>query len=163
MPNLAEREVAAAPSRPESDAGYLENATRIIFMGGLNYKVVDNKWPAFRRAFNDFDVPYVANMTPEDIEEMASDADLIRNRSKLEATVANAEEMQVIAAEHGSFDAYVASLIGADGVSTAAKKLSERFKYISEQGATFWLYATGWDIGEVSEKNATKYAPYAAV
>jgi hypothetical protein len=41
-------------SKPENDAGYLDIASRIIFMGGLNRQVVDNKWPGFLEAFSGF-------------------------------------------------------------------------------------------------------------
>lgn len=150
---------ASIPPRPTPDARYLENATRIIFMGGLNWKVVDNKWPAFLEAFDGFEPSSVAALTTEDIDRLADDASIIRNRKKLEATVANAAEIKALAGEHGSFDAFVQRLVDERGLPGAAKALAERFAYISDNGATFWMYSTGWDIGEVSDKNAQKYAP----
>ena len=149
------------PPRPTADAHYLENATRIIFMGGLNYKVVDNKWLAFMTAFDGFDPNAVSGMTTEDIEHLANDASIIRNRKKLEATVGNAGEIVNLSREHGSFDSFVEGLVTSGGIGGAAKELAKRFSYVSENGATFWLYSAGWDIGDLSEKNAMKYAPYA--
>jgi hypothetical protein len=65
--------------------------------------------------------------------------------------------MQAIAEEHGSFQAWLDELYASRGVDGAAKELASRFKYISRDGARNWLYATGYDVGEVSEKVMRKY------
>lgn len=149
------------PAKPPTDAGYLEAAARIIFMGGLNRQVVDNKWAAMREAFQGFDLAQVAGMGPEDIDRLAEDERLIRYRAKLAAVVGNAGSMQDLAAEHGSFGAFVDALVDERGAEGAAAELARRFAYISPQGAHFWLYATGYEVGEVSEKNQAKYASFA--
>lgn len=144
-----------------SDAAYLEAAARIIFMGGLNRGVVDNKWPGFRAAFDGFDVRSVAALGPADVDRLAADDRLIKYRAKLQAVVDNASEMADLAAAHGSFGAWVEALVAREGVEGAGRELARRFAYVSEQGARFWLFATGHDVGEVSEKNRAKYAPFA--
>ncbi len=148
------------PTRPDSDAGYLEAASRIIFMGGLNRGVVDGKWPGFREVFHGFDPERVAAMDDGDIDRAASDDRVIKYRAKLEAVVANAREMLALAADAGSFGEWVEELVEERGVSGASKELSKRFSYVSEQGAKHWLYSTGFDIGEVTEKVRRKYAPF---
>jgi DNA-3-methyladenine glycosylase I len=147
------------PDKPANDAGYLEAAARIIFMGGLNRRVVDGKWPGFREAFHGFDVDKVAAMTPQDVARLTTDDRVIRYEAKLQAVVDNAETMQELAANNGSFAAYVDALV-AQGVAPASKQLASQFAYISEAGAKNWLYSTGYDIGPVTEKIATKYAPF---
>lgn len=148
------------PTRPTTDAGYLEAAARIIFMGGLNRAVVDNKWTGFRAAFHAFDVAAVAEMTPADIHRLAGDDRVIKYRAKLQAVVENAQRMRQIAGEHGSFGTYVDGIYRELGTAGAAKRLSGQFAYISEQGAQHWLYSTGFDIGPVTDKIAAKYAPF---
>ena len=69
--------------------------------------------------------------------------------------------MRELAAEHGSFAAYFEQLYVDGGVAGASKELSAEFSYISAEGAKHWLYSTGFDIGEVSEKVQRKYAPFA--
>lgn len=145
------------PSTNDSD--YLEQATRISFMGGLNRQVVDAKWAGFRRAFHDFDIGRVAAMSPEDIERLTQDDSVIRYEAKLRAVVTNAQTMADIADEHGSFHGWVAALVAARRAEGAAKELAKHFSYISQEGARHWLYATGYDIGEVSEKVRRKYGP----
>lgn len=147
------------PTKPESDAGYLATATKIIFMGGLNRQVVDSKWDGFLRAFHNFDVDRVAEMTPHDVERLANDDSVIRYKAKLQAVVDNAQEIQKIAAEHGSFRKWLDETFDREGLAGTTKILAKRFKYISPEGARHWLYATGYDVGEVSEKVMRKYGP----
>jgi 3-methyladenine DNA glycosylase Tag len=149
------------PTKPAGDSGYLEAACRIIFMGGLNRQVVDGKWPGFREAFFDFDVERVAKFDDGDVDRLAADDRVIKYRAKLAAVVANARTMRELAAEHGSFAAYLEQLYAASGVPGASKDLSAAFSYISAEGAKHWLYSTGFDIGEVTEKIVRKYAPFA--
>jgi 3-methyladenine DNA glycosylase Tag len=150
------------PTKPTSDAGYLEAASRIIFMGGLNRRVVDSKWSGFRTAFHGFDTGAVAAMTPGDVEDLATDDRLIKYRAKLQAVVDNAETMVELAREHGTFGAYVDTEVARLGVNKTATELARQFAYISEQGALHWLYSTGYDIGPVTDKVRAKYAPFQA-
>jgi 3-methyladenine DNA glycosylase Tag len=150
------------PNKPANDSGYLEAAARIIFMGGLNRQVVDNKWPGFRSAFHDFDIAVVADMSPANVDRLATDDRLIKYRAKLKAIVDNAQAIRRLATDHGSFAAYVDALFSEHGVDGAATALAADFAYISTEGARNWLYSTGYDIGSVTEKVARKYAPYVA-
>ena len=147
------------PDKPTTDAGYLEASSRIIFMGGLNRRVVDGKWDGFLEAFHGFDVPTVAAMGPADVDRLAGDDRVIKYQAKLQAVVSNAQEMRQVAAEHGSFGAWVESAVAA-GIPAACTELSKRFAYISRDGARNWLYATGHDVGPVTDKVREKYAPY---
>ncbi len=147
------------PHKPTTDAGYLEAASRIIFMGGLNRRVVDGKWDGFLQAFHGFDVAAVAAMGPVEVERLADDDRVIKYAAKLQAVVTNAQEMQQVAVEHGSFGAWVESAV-AGGVPAACAELSKRFAYISRDGARNWLYSTGHDVGAVTDKVREKYAPY---
>lgn len=152
--------MTVSPEKADSDAAYLEAAGRIIFMGGLNRRVVDGKWPGFREAFHDFDVQRVAEMSDDDVDRLAEDDRVIKYRAKLKALRDNAREMRDLADEHGSFQSWVESLVDREGVDGASRELADRFSYISQDGARNWLYSTGHDIGPVSEKVRRKYAPY---
>ena len=148
------------PPKPDTDAGYLEAAARIIFMGGLNRQVVDGKWPGFREVFADFDVDAVAAFSDDDVDRIAADDRVIKYRAKLAAVVRNARTIAAIAADRGSFVAYVDELYDMEGPGGASRELAKEFTYVSEQGAKHWLYATGYDIGEVTDKVRRKYAPF---
>ena len=38
--------------RPATDEAYFENMCRVIFQAGLNWQVIDNKWPSIKKAFS---------------------------------------------------------------------------------------------------------------
>ena len=78
---------------PSDTRAYLEQLTKAVFIAGLNWKVVENKWPGFLEAFHGFDPRYVANLSPKQVEAIAENPAVIRNRSKIEATVDNANVM----------------------------------------------------------------------
>ena len=45
---------------PKDDAEYFERLTKSVFTAGLNWTVVENKWPDFQKAFAQFSLPKVA-------------------------------------------------------------------------------------------------------
>jgi DNA-3-methyladenine glycosylase I len=65
-----------------------------VFEAGLSWSIVFNRRDAFRSAFRGFDVKEVAGMTKRDIDRLVQDPAIIRNRAKIEATVANARAMK---------------------------------------------------------------------
>jgi 3-methyladenine DNA glycosylase Tag len=143
--------------RPETDAGYLEMMTAVIFMGGLSRQVVMGKWDGFLAAFESFDVATVADFTDVDVERLSNDEGIVRYRAKIRAVVDNAREMQRLAAEHGSFGQWLRARVQEDGVDATASDLGKRFKYVSADSGRRYLYAVGEDIGEVSDKVRRKY------
>jgi len=142
---------------PDNDAGYLEMMTAVIFMGGLNRQVVMSKWNGFLAAFEGFDVDKVADFTDVDVERLSSDTRIIRYKAKIRAVVGNAGEMRTIAGEHGSFGAWLQSMVSGEGIDRTSVELAKRFKYMSEASSERYLYAVGEDIGEVDESVRRKY------
>ncbi len=144
-------------TRPDSDSGCLEMMTAVIFMGGLSRQVVMGKWDGFLAAFEEFDVPTVADFTDVDIERLSQDARIVRYKAKIRAVVNNARQMQQLASEHGSFRAWLQQLVKEEGVDATAQALAEHFAYMSKESSRRFLYAVGEDVGEVSEKIRQKY------
>ena len=60
------------------------------FQSGLSWLTILRKRAAFREAFAGFDVDVVARFTETDVDRLLANADIIRNRRKIEATIANA-------------------------------------------------------------------------
>jgi DNA-3-methyladenine glycosylase I len=60
------------------------------FQSGLSWLVVLRKRPAFRAAFAGFDPEAVAGFGADDVARLLADAGIVRNRAKIEATIANA-------------------------------------------------------------------------
>ena len=96
--------------KPPNDDAIFENLTRVIFQGGLNWKIIDNKWPNFQKAFLNFSINDVANFTEEDIARLLEDASIVRNAQKIESTIYNSKEFLKIREEFGSFLNYLKTL-----------------------------------------------------
>jgi DNA-3-methyladenine glycosylase I len=60
------------------------------FQSGLSWLIILRKRENFRRAFDGFDVEKVARFTEADIGRLLADDGIVRNRAKIESTVANA-------------------------------------------------------------------------
>ena len=129
------------PKPPRQLAGYLESMTRVVFSSGLNWRVVEAKWPAIREAFLDFEPERVARMSARDVDRLAGDSRVIRNVPKIEATVLNAKEVVAIGKTPDRFRAYLRSL-GPPTQATAA--LRKRFRYLGDHGTYYFL----WSVGE---------------
>lgn len=60
------------------------------FQSGLSWLIILRKRPAFREAFKNFAIAKVAAFTDKDVARLLADEGIVRNRSKIEATIANA-------------------------------------------------------------------------
>ena len=60
------------------------------FQSGLSWLIILRKRDNFRRAFDGFDIETVARFTDRDIARLMADDGIVRNRAKIEATIANA-------------------------------------------------------------------------
>lgn len=67
-----------------------ERMTLEAFQSGLSWLVILRKRENFRRAFDGFDIETVARYTDRDVTRLMADAGIVRNRSKIDATIANA-------------------------------------------------------------------------
>jgi 3-methyladenine DNA glycosylase Tag len=127
--------------RPKGLADYLEVLSKIAFEAGLSWRVVDAKWDDIRRAFHGFDPERVARMTPRAVDKLLDDDRVIRSRSKIEATIDNAETLLALAKEHKGFKRYLRSH---DDFESTVKDLRKRFKFLGDHGAYRFL----WIVGE---------------
>ena len=132
--------------RPENDETYFENMCRVIFQEGLNWRVIDSKWPTTRKAFANFNINKIACFTPSDVECLMKDEGIVRNRSKIEAIVYNAQGFKSIKQQCGSFQQYLDSLDKSHNYSVAVKDLTGKFKHLGEASASLFLYTVGEKI-----------------
>jgi 3-methyladenine DNA glycosylase Tag len=91
------------------DSDYLAEMSKCIFRAGFVWKIVDNKWSNFEQAFAGFNPKAVANFSDERLEELAQDASIIRNLTKITATRDNAGLVLRIAEEHKSVGKFLAA------------------------------------------------------
>ena len=125
---------------PKSLADYLGVMTRVVFEPGLNWAVIEAKWPGFREAFHGFDPLIVAGLTPADVESLLLDSRIIRNRKKIEAAIYNAGEMIALERQFGDFRSYLRSHGSYDAT---ARDLRSHFKFLGDTGIYQFLYVVG--------------------
>ena len=133
-----------------------ERVTLEAFQSGLSWLIILRKRENFRRAFHRFDVERVARYRERDITRLMDDAGIVRNRAKIEATIANARavaDLDVDLAELlWSFappprprPAAMADVPAVTPESTAmAKELKRRgFRFVGPTTAYALMQATG--------------------
>jgi len=83
------------------ERGLFERLSLEAFQSGLSWATILRKRPAFRAAFADFDPDAVAAFDERDVDRLLTDPGIVRNRRKVEATVANARATVALRAEGG--------------------------------------------------------------
>jgi DNA-3-methyladenine glycosylase I len=63
------------------------------FQSGLSWLIILRKRPGFREAFDGFEPDVVAAYGDDDVARLLADERIVRNRAKVEATVANARAL----------------------------------------------------------------------
>ena len=75
------------------DVALFERVSLEAFQSGLSWLTILRKREGFREAFAAFDPQAVAAFTALDVDRLMSDARIVRNRRKIDATIANARAL----------------------------------------------------------------------
>lgn len=75
------------------DRELFERVSLEAFQSGLAWITILRKRPAFRDAFAQFEPTVVAAFDDDDVARLLQDAGIVRNRAKIEATIANARAL----------------------------------------------------------------------
>jgi 3-methyladenine DNA glycosylase Tag len=126
------------------DDRYLSQMSLRVFRAGLRHSVVDAKLPAFEAVFYGFDPRRVRAMPDEALEGLLGDARLIRHWGKLKAVRDNAAAMLEVAAEHGSFGAWLAQWPG-ENVVGLWEALAKDFRQLGGNSGPSFLRMVGKD------------------
>jgi 3-methyladenine DNA glycosylase Tag len=144
------------------DDRYLSLMSLRIFRAGLKHQLVDAKWPAFEEVWHGFDPARCARVWDEELEPMLADRRLIRHLGKLRAIRANAAAMLVVAAEHGSFAAWLADWPVTDAVGLW-ETLAKRFSQLGGNSAPQFLRMAGKDTFILTDSVAKGLAHWQAI
>jgi len=131
-------------TQPKDDAEYFERMSRSLFTAGLNWAMVEKKWPNFRKAFVAFSPEKVARMTEKDVKSLMGDAGIVRNERKIRATIHNAGEFLTLRKEFGSFRGYLASFGKDEG--RLQEDLQEKFQHVGGSTARTFLWSVGYEL-----------------
>ncbi|MFH9004220.1 DNA-3-methyladenine glycosylase I [Streptomyces afghaniensis] len=105
------------------DDALYERLSLEAFQSGLSWITILRRRPGFRAAFADFKIASVAAFTDEDRERLLADAGIIRNRAKIDATLANARVLAEWAP--GELDELIWSHAPGPGTRPVPKALSD--------------------------------------
>jgi DNA-3-methyladenine glycosylase I len=72
------------------DRALFEKLSLEAFQSGLSWLTILRKRAAFRAAFAGFEIERVAAFGDDDVARLMTDAGIVRNRAKIEATIVNA-------------------------------------------------------------------------
>jgi DNA-3-methyladenine glycosylase I len=111
------------PSRDERHL--FEMLTLEGAQAGLSWQTILNKREGYRRAFAGFDPAKVARFGEEKIERLMRDPGIVRNRAKIDATIANARTVLAIRADVGPLSHYLWSFVDGAPVQNAWRRLSD--------------------------------------
>jgi 3-methyladenine DNA glycosylase Tag len=126
------------------DDRYLSQMSLRMFRAGLRHSLVDAKWPCFEEAFFGFDPRRVRAMSDEALDALLGDNRLIRHGGKIRAVRDNAAALLDIAADHGSFGAWLADWPVADIVGLW-DALAQRFSQLGGNSGAIFLRMAGKD------------------
>ena len=96
-------------ARPATDDEVFELLTAAVFQARFRPAIVEQRWPAIRHAFGDFDLRAAASWPDVKEAELLEHAGMIRSPKKIRATLRNARELVTRSERHGSTVAYLAS------------------------------------------------------
>jgi len=92
---------------------------------GLSWATILRKRDGYRKAFAAFDAEAVAKFRPRDVERLLKDPAIVRNRAKVEASVANARAVLDVRETAGSLEAYLWGFVDGRPVRNRWKRLAE--------------------------------------
>jgi DNA-3-methyladenine glycosylase I len=137
--------------RPSNDDVYFENMTRVIFLAGLSWKMIDEKWSNFKKAFKNFYIDEVAKFGENEIKRLMGDSGIVRNQAKIIATINNAKQFQNTRREYGSFQSYLDRLDKSDNYGLVIKELGKKFNRLGPSSGRIFLYSVGEKVRHPEE------------
>jgi DNA-3-methyladenine glycosylase I len=135
---------------PKDDQEYFDRMSMAIFTAGLNWRMVENKWPNFRKAFAEFSPTRVAKLTDRDIGALMNNQGIVRNEKKIRATVQNARTVLELEKEFGSVKEYIRSFGRQE--ERLQEELQGRFRHMGPSTARMFLWMVGYHLTPTREE-----------
>ena len=92
---------------------------------GLSWSTILKKRPTYRKAFDRFDPKRIVRYSATRVRRLLNDPGIVRNRAKIEATIANARAFLAVQREYGTFDAYIWQFVGGRPLQNAWRRSGE--------------------------------------
>lgn len=114
-----------------------------INQAGLSWDIVLNKSESIKAAYAYFDTDQVANFSEKDIKRLLQNPGIIRMRKKIEAVVYNAQQIQKLQKEQGSFYNWIDSQ-HPQKEKDWIKSFKKKFKFTGKKITTEFLMGIGY-------------------
>lgn len=95
------------------------------FQAGLSWLTILKKRDNFRKAFDNFDPGKVAKYADKNVERLVKDRTIVRNRSKILATINNARCFLEVQKQFGCFDAYIWQFVNGGSIQNFFVQLTD--------------------------------------
>jgi DNA-3-methyladenine glycosylase I len=92
---------------------------------GLSWSTILKKREGYRKAFDNFDAQKISRYTGHDVARLLGNAEIIRNKRKIMATITNAQAFLKVREEFGSFDRYIWQFVGGKPVQNSWTGLTD--------------------------------------
>ncbi len=133
------------------DNRILAEMTRRVFCAGFAWSVIEAKWDGFEKAFLGFK-PAKLLFQPDDFwHDLTNNTAIVRNGAKIMSVRDNAQFVQDIAGEHGSFGKFLAGWPSSDEAGLL-ELLAKRGSRLGGNTGQMLLRFLGWD-GFVTSKD----------
>jgi 3-methyladenine DNA glycosylase Tag len=146
------------PDKPDAkalaklpDDRILAEMTKRVFCAGFAWSVIENKWPDFEKVFLGFKPAKLAFQPDEFWDALMDDKRIVRNGAKIMSVRENAQFVQAIAKEHGSFGKFLANWPASDEIGLL-NLLTKQGSRLGGNTGQMFLRFVGWD-GFVTSKD----------
>ncbi|MFS4468723.1 DNA-3-methyladenine glycosylase I [Maribacter sp. 2210JD10-5] len=109
----------------KDDATLFEFLILESFQAGLSWITILKKRKNFRKAFDNFDYKKIATYNQSKIDSLLEDAGIVRNKLKINATVANAKAFLEVQKEFGSFSNYIWDFVDGKPIKNSFKNYKD--------------------------------------
>lgn len=135
----------------ESDDELFGRLILEINQAGLSWETILKKKDNFRSAYGNFSIEKVAKFTEKDRERLLSNAGIIRNKLKVNATIYNAKQILEIQKEFGSFKHWL-DVNFPQTKENWIKLFKKHFKFVGREIVNEFLMSTSY-LPEAHEKS----------
>lgn len=129
---------------PETDEAVLfERMVLEVMQAGLNWGLILKKRPAFQVAFEGFEVDRIAAYGEKERDRLLNDAGIVRNRLKIDATIHNAKQVQLLRDSDGGFANWIDAQFPLPK-DEWVKRFKKQFKFMGGEICGEFLMSIGY-------------------
>lgn len=92
---------------------------------GLSWSTILKKREGYKKAFDNFDVQKISKYSEDDVARLFVNSEIIRNKRKITAIIANAKAFLQVQEEFGSFDRYIWQFVRGKPIQNSWAKMTD--------------------------------------